>query len=257
MRPKKALGQNFLSDHNYRRKIAASLDLKATDRILEIGPGQGALTELIAGHCTELIVVEKDAELAPKLAERFVTQIKIINDDFLDVDLGDLLQPGGAFKTVGNLPYNAASPILIRLLENHACFSDLFLMFQKEVALRFVAKPGTRDYGLPTLWATVYSECRILFHLPPTVFFPKPKVHSSFVHFKIRPQPLVDAKLAPTFWNMARTLFQHRRKTASATLKEAGWSADKIGRLNLEKNARVETMSVADLIGMARSVADC
>lgn len=250
MRPKKSLGQNFLKDSHYRRKVIDSLSLSPTDVVLEIGPGLGALTESLVEKCAELILVEKDDQLAKDLREKFLGRknIEIITGDFLKIALPLFppLQKGGRgdLKTVGNLPYNVASQIFIRLIEYHTHFSDLYLMFQKEMAVRFVAKPSTKDYGLLTLWATIYTDAKILFHLPPNAFFPVPKVDSSFVHFKIKDTPLLTDEEAPKFFTLMRRLFQQRRKTIQSVVKEL--------KGLVPPTARAEAMTVTELIDLSR-----
>jgi 16S rRNA (adenine1518-N6/adenine1519-N6)-dimethyltransferase len=169
-RAKKSLGQNFLIDPNYKKKIATAVLSSKPVAALEIGPGLGAITDLLGTGGFPLILAEKDTRFVEGLTERHPTAV-ILNEDFMDVDLTaalhDLPKP---ITVVGNLPYNVASQIFIRLLDHHTEFSDLFLMFQKEVALRLTAKHDTRDYGLLALWAHYFTEAKILFHLPPSVF---------------------------------------------------------------------------------------
>lgn len=223
MHPKKSLGQNFLTDPNYKRKIIHAVESIKPQTILEIGPGRGALTSELAKICKKLWLVEKDDDLCDQLKQQFQqNNIDIFHDDFLNVNLNSIFNdPAQLITVVGNLPYNVASQIFIKLLENRKYFDHLFLMFQKEVAKRFVAKPKTKDYGLLSLWAQIYTDCKILFNLPPTVFFPKPKIHSSFVYFKIKEQPLIGDKEAPNFWVLMKKLFQQRRKTIKAVLKDS------------------------------------
>jgi 16S rRNA (adenine1518-N6/adenine1519-N6)-dimethyltransferase len=219
-RPKKSLGQNFLIDGNYQRKIVDAVKgANSSAHILEIGPGQGALTAHFVGMAKEYSAIEKDRDLVPVLIEKFSLENKVIHADFLEVDL-KFLKPQAPWIAAGNLPYNVASQIFIRLIEHREYFSDLFLMFQKEMALRFVALPRTKDYGLLSLWSQIYTDCKLLFHLPPTVFRPQPKVYSSFVHFKLKAQPLIGQSEEANFWPLMRRLFQQRRKTLGALLKK-------------------------------------
>lgn len=262
MRPKKSLGQNFLIDPNYKRKIVESLQIEEGDAILEIGPGRGVLTDELVERCQYLWIIEKDRELAKELFEKYHTKpnVKIITGDFLKCDLSFIKNcyydtRADKIKAVGNLPYNVASQIFIKLIENRKHFSDFFLMFQKEMALRFVAKPGTKDYGLLTLWSAIYTDCKILFHLPPTVFRPRPKVSSSFVRFKIKEKPLLDDSEANFFWKLMRTLFQQRRKTIQAVLRKTpGVSVEMrdLASLQLTPGTRAETLSAAELIELVR-----
>ncbi|MBI2340248.1 MAG: ribosomal RNA small subunit methyltransferase A [Deltaproteobacteria bacterium] len=250
--PKKSLGQNFLIDPNYRRKIIETVSPSLNDEIVEIGPGRGILTSELVGRCRHLWLVEKDASLAAALKTTYSDEPKatVLTADFLELDLKEIWgEPPRQMEVVGNLPYNVASQIFIRLIENRLYFSDLYLMFQKEMARRFTAEPRTRDYGLLTLWAKIYTECKIAFHLPPTAFRPRPKVDSSFVHFKIREEPLIPDKEAPAFFGLLRLLFQQRRKTIASALKAKNIS---IQSKKIPPNARAEELSVEELIRLAR-----
>lgn len=264
-RPKRSLGQNFLIDPNYKRKILGAVFAKTGSPILEIGGGKGILSNELAKTATHLWIVEKDRLLAQLLLEKFGDnqKVEVVCEDFLKLNLESDLKltfhgstgspcPGrgrGTVTVVGNLPYNVASQIFIKLMENRQYFSELFLMFQKEMALRFVAKPTTRDYGLLTLWAQIYTEPKILFHLPPTVFYPRPKVSSSFVSFKIRETPLISHEESLHFWKSMRTLFQKRRKTIRSALGKNYPATER------EYNdQRAEELTVIELIALARSL---
>jgi len=246
-RAKKSLGQNFLIDKNYQQKILFAVsDVNKSGYIVEIGPGQGALSQHLIPIAKHYLAIEKDRDLAALLKTTLSKPHQVVEGDFLKIPL-DFLGQSSQWIVVGNLPYNVASQIFIRLLEHRKFFCDLFLMFQKEMALRFVAKPGTKDYGLLTLWATIYTESKILFHLPPTVFRPQPKITSSFVHFKIKPEPLIQSKEETNFWPFVRNLFQHRRKTLASVLKT---QRDKLPSALVK--ARAEDLSVPDLISLFR-----
>lgn len=274
-RAKKSLGQNFLTDPNYKRKILDAVSVGGGRPILEIGGGRGILSGDLAERASRLCVVEKDRHLAEFLREKFRwnERVEVVCEDFLRVDMDLILKSplhgstsspcprpdtlslskgehtSGQIQAVGNLPYNVASQIFIRLVENRKFFSELFLMFQKEMALRFAAKPRTKDYGLLTLWAQIYTEPKILFHLPPTAFSPRPKVSSSFVHFRIKETPLISDEEAAGFWQLMRTLFQKRRKMIRSALgKSCSETTGKWG------SRRVEELSTAELIALSRSL---
>lgn len=253
MHAKKSLGQNFLIDPNYRRKIVAALSPRPQDSILEIGPGKGVLSDEIANQCDRLWMVEKDRHLASLLSQHFAdnARAEVISGDFLTIPLSFLGPPEGRVRVIGNLPYNRASQIFLRMIENRHYFDEFFLMFQKEVAARFMAQPKTRDYGLLTLWGGLYTECKILFHLPPTAFRPRPKVTSSLVHFKIKLSPLLKDDEAPFFWSLMRRLFQHRRKTIRQVLRK--WQIDEA----LPSRTRAEELDVESLIRLASVLHQC
>lgn len=232
-RPRRSLGQNFLIDPNYRRKIIAAIrkDYEG-ETVIEIGPGRGALTEGLALFAKELVLIEKDALLAGELRKRFHAcgNVRVINEDFLKVDLEGVTATriGVAKKplVIGNLPYNVASQILIRLLRHNERYKRLYLMFQKEVAQRCLAAPGTRQYGILTVWTRLFSEPKKLFDLPPTAFRPRPKVTSRFVRFDLLGRAY---EAEAGFIEFVRVLFQQRRKMIKSrvTGKEtaaAAWS---------------------------------
>ncbi len=252
---KKSLGQNFLSDPNSIRKIIRYIQAESNKNILEIGPGRGALTGHLSEFAHNLVLVEKDKSLYELLQGAQAARqsmaldchnITLHNADFLDLDLSTIIPQGKTFIAVGNLPYNVASPILIKLFKSSSFFSDFYLMFQKEVAIRLVAKPSTKDYSLLTVWTQVYAQAEILFDLPPTVFRPRPKVTSSFVHFKLRQKPLVDEDHRERFFNFVAHLFQKRRKTILSAMK--GREGIDTLKMLLEDKQRAETMSVDELL---------
>lgn len=256
---KKSLGQNFLIDQNFIRKILAAIK-KSIDQSLnpvvggiEIGPGQGALTKGLSTLFDPLLVVEKDDRFINELQNKFIERMSqgkffIGHGDFLTANLEKLCAEfKGKAMVVGNLPYNVASPILIYLLKNRERFSKLFLMFQKEVALRIVATPSTKDYSLLSVWAQAFSVPTLLFDLPPSVFNPRPRVFSSFVEFTILDTPLVDnADVAP-FMDWVAKLFQNRRKTMRSTLKRIYPQETPYRFSHLPENLRAETLSVVEL----------
>lgn len=257
MYAKKSLGQNFLSDGNYIRKIIQAVSPSSNHDILEIGPGRGAITSELVGRCRHLWCVEKDQPLADLLKEKYLgdSKIKIIEGDFLKIDFEEIFKLGEKnIRVAGNLPYNVGAPILIKLLKNGKYFSELFLMFQKEVAKRIVAKPSTKDYSLLTVWSEIYADRKILFDLPPTVFKPVPKVTSSFVHFKLRNEPLIESKYADDFFIWIARLFQQRRKTILSVLKGMqDINLEKVKKI-LPAQVRAEALSVQELVSLFKQV---
>lgn len=216
---KRSLGQNFLSDPNYRRKIAtAALNhVGEGDTILEIGPGRGALSDILVASKRPIILVEKDDKLALSLAQRYVGRpgLEIINTDFLEIDITSLSQ--SPLVVIGNLPYNISTQILIELLKNFQKAKALILMFQKEVAQRCVAKPGCKDFGPLAIWCSLFSQAKIIFDVPPSAFLPRPKITSSVVEFL--PSGLLYDEGQQKFIDFARKLFTHRRKKISNNIK--------------------------------------
>lgn len=245
-RAKKSLGQNFLVDGNYQTKIANAIFRKYQDEpIIEIGPGQGALTQHLIAKASSLILVEKDRDLAHHLNEQFKNndKVTVIQGDFLEVNLDDHLKTNQKHFVIGNLPYNISSQILIKLFQHSNLFQSLFLMFQKEVALRCLAKHGGKDFGMLAIWVQLFAKGEKLFDLPPTVFRPRPKVMSSFVQFDLLN---TDYGAHEKFLEFCRILFTQRRKKISTTLKNFNLLCDNLAHHPQMSvlDARIEDLSL-------------
>lgn len=190
-RPPK-LGQHFLRNPGLRQRIVASLALAPHDLVVEIGPGHGEMTEMLAEHARHVVAIEIDARLAAKLRERLEGQasIEILQADVLAADLPDLCRRHASEQcfVFGNLPYYITSPILHRLFSFAASIRGMALLMQREVAERLVAQPGSRAYGYLTVLTRLYTEPRIALNVPPGAFSPPPKVDSALVEFRMIPQ---------------------------------------------------------------------
>lgn len=217
--PKKSLGQNFLQDPNIIRKIVDTVQPLPDETIVEIGPGRGAITSYLAGKCRELILIEFDQNLADTLQKEYETDrhVRIIRDDILKTDWKEFLP---ADKIVGNLPYNISSQILFTLYKHAMDVGEAVFMVQKEFARRLVAEPSTKDYGIMTILTRLYGQAEILFHIPPTVFFPRPKVDSSLVRIRLDSDNNQDIDDKAFFHQLVRTAFNQRRKTLRNSLKK-------------------------------------
>lgn len=213
---KRSLGQNFLVDPNFQRKIveAARAD-DAGGTVIEIGPGRGALTRHLREFAKRLVLIEKDRALAENLTTEF-PGAEVVNADFMDWDLNALPNGGGAI-VVANLPYNVSTQILLKLLKNMRKFSSLVLMFQKEVALRCASAPGSRDFGILSAWCRLLSEPKKLFDVPPNAFRPRPNVVSSVVKFTPSGTPY-DAD-QEKFMDFVKLIFSQRRKKIGGLIK--------------------------------------
>lgn len=263
MRPaKRSLGQNFLVDPVVARRICDAAAIGPDDPVLEIGPGRGALTGILVHLTQRLVVLEKDDELAAALADRFAggPRVTVVHADALDWDL-DALRSGRRWKVVANLPYNVATPIALRLLGRCDLFADLVLMFQREVALRFAAAPGTSEYGIPTVIARVYADAWPLFAVQPGSFRPRPEVVSTVVRFRLRQAPLVPHGEMPAFERVVRSAFHARRKTLVNSLarapdlslsQEALRSACEAA--GIDPGRRAETLSVEEFRALAARI---
>ncbi len=256
---RKSLGQNFLLDLNLTAKIArAAGDLTGSD-VLEIGPGPGGLTRgLLAEGARHVLAVEKDARCLPALdeiAQAYPGRLTVLNADALDIDPLEHLSP--PIRIVANLPYNVGTELLIRWLTPPAwppAWDSLTLMFQREVADRIVAQPGSKAYGRLAILAQWRCEARIVMHLPPSAFTPPPKVSSAVVHLAALPQPRYPADPAILERVVAKA-FNQRRKMLRAALK--GLAPDIEDRLiaaGIAPTDRAETVDLERFCALARTL---
>ncbi len=250
IRPKKSLGQNFLRDDNIARNIVASLHLLPDDVVLEIGPGEGALTKYLVPQLSRLTVVEVDDRIVRRMEELFNNKdISIIHRDFLKTDLGEIAaeRNSTAIRIIGNIPYNITSPILFHILDNRSRVTDATLMMQKEVAHRLVAKPNTKDYGILAVFSQLFSDVEILFDVSPACFYPPPKVTSSVVRINLLPAPRFEMSDEHFFRRMVRSVFGKRRKTLRNSLS---YFVDEIPSLPAEfdLSRRPEDLSIQELV---------
>jgi 16S rRNA (adenine1518-N6/adenine1519-N6)-dimethyltransferase len=213
---KKKLGQNFLTDRNITRKIVASSKALREDNILEIGPGFGALTREIVEICPVFTVVEKDPKLAAFIRTEY-PGINVIEADFLETDL-ELLAKDKPLRVLGNIPYSITSPILFKLLEQRRHILSATLMMQHEVAMRIVAKPSTKDYGILAVQMQAFCDVTYLFKVGRKVFRPQPGVDSAVLSMIPKKESPVDD--AEGFRRFVRIAFHQRRKTLLNNLKE-------------------------------------
>lgn len=256
---KKSLGQNFLLDLNLTAKIARLAgDLSECD-VLEIGPGPGGLTRgLLAEGARRVLAIEKDTRCMTALAEigaAYPGQLEVINGDALEVNpLAHLTPP---IRIAANLPYNVGTELLIRWLTPKdwpPFWTSLTLMFQKEVAQRIVAEPGSKAYGRLALLAQWRTDTQIVLHLPPEAFSPPPKVHSAVVHLTALPEPRFPAD-AKTLERVVAKAFNQRRKMLRAALK--GLAPDLEDRLlasGIKPTDRAETVTLEQFCALARNI---
>jgi len=242
-RPKKKWGQNFLRNRGAVEKIVAAVEPQPDEVIVEIGPGEGVLTEKLIDYPNEIIAVEIDPELAANLRTRFGSRITVLNEDALEVAL-----PTRPFRAVGNLPYNVATPILRRVVTSPNLRRAVFTL-QKEVADRLVARASTEPYGFLTLFVQLYANARTLMTLDPGSFHPPPKVRSAVVVLDPDVKPYASEELI----DLISAAFRMRRKTLVNNL--AGWRG--IGRegaiagvaaTDLEPAVRAEQLTLADFV---------
>jgi 16S rRNA (adenine1518-N6/adenine1519-N6)-dimethyltransferase len=208
--PKKRLGQNFLVDKRAISRIVDACELSQDEVILEIGPGQGALTRVLLPCVKGIVAVEADRTLAERLRMDFEGRELIVHqDDILKIDLSKI---PGPLKVVGNIPYNISTPIIARILENRAMFTSLFMTLQYEFGARLVAKPGSKDYSSLSCFVQMFAEPKLLFKIPPAAFRPMPKVTSCFMRLDVRREPAEMVEDEAAFVTVVRQAFQQRRK---------------------------------------------
>ena len=246
----RALGQHFLTDTSALDRIFAVLDIDASDHVLEIGPGAGALTTRLGREAGSVVAVEVDRDLATSLKAR-LPHVDVVCADALKADLAGLLDRPGARRrrVVGNLPYNIVSPLLGRLFEMGA--DDMHFMVQAEVARRLAAAPGSKIYGRLSVIAQWHCSIESLFELGPGSFSPPPKVRSAFVRLRLRPLPDRLACDAVALHRVVRTAFAQRRKTLANALESVpvDWTA-----LPIDPRDRPENLSVADFVAIANGL---
>ena len=247
--PKKSLGQNFLRNEGAAERIAAALDTQPGELILEIGPGEGVLTRRLFRYRNEVMVIELDHVLAAGLSERFPGENLVV----VEGDATDYPLPERTFRAVGNLPYNAGTPILKRVIASPFCQRAVF-MLQKEVVDRIVANPGTREYGSFTVYVQLLATVSVLLTLNPGSFFPAPKVRSSVV--VLDPRSMILQSSADAVVALASVSFQMRRKTLLNNLigyrgmtRERAMEA--IEKANFDPGIRAEQLSIADFDRLA------
>jgi 16S rRNA (adenine1518-N6/adenine1519-N6)-dimethyltransferase len=254
LRADKRLGQHFLLDSNLLRRIVATAGDLSGRTVLEIGPGPGGLTRaLLASPAARIIAVERDPRCLlalQELAEAAGDRLKLIAADALTIDLAELT--ARPLTVVANLPYNIGTPLLLRWLDRLDCLERLTLMFQREVAARIVASPGTRAYGRLSVLVQWLCEARSVMHLPARAFVPPPKVASSLIQLTPRPQPLAPADKSCLVRVLAAA-FQQRRKMLRVSLRSLGERADALlEAADVPPTARAEEIDIAGFCRLAR-----
>jgi 16S rRNA (adenine1518-N6/adenine1519-N6)-dimethyltransferase len=244
---KRSLGQNFLVDQNYVKKIVAALDLKDTDTVIEIGPGRGAITELLVESGANVTAVELDRDFVPMLREQFAVNdnFSVVEADAAQVDFQELLPKSlDSVKLVANLPYYISTPILQHLSSQRHLFERLILMFQKEVVDRITAEPGDSDRGFLTVLVEAAFSVEKLFDVPPAAFRPIPKVTSSVARFKPMASAIKDEK---AFRDLASAAFAQKRKTILNNLKaDYPHAAQALEASGIDARRRAETLTLPE-----------
>lgn len=273
IRAKKSLGQNFLTDTRVSRQIVDSVSPRPTDIIIEIGPGTGALTGLLAQHAGRVVAVELDRRLGGELSGKLkhFENVSVVWDDALTLDWDELVrraksdfkpEQGGAepprVRVVANLPYYISTAIIERLLAERSRIFDMTLMLQKEVVERITSGPGSRDYGYLSVLVQYHCAASKLLDVPPSAFKPAPNVDSAVVRLTFRERPAVGVNDEARFFAVVRACFAQRRKTILNNLKAAASqitftspAEDALRAAGVEPKRRAETLSLAEFGALA------
>ena len=262
---KKSFGQHFL-EPVWAEKVVRAAAVAAHDMILEIGPGRGAITHLLAAQVAHVAAFEIDRDLVPRLKATAPPNVTIVQGDFLDQSADGIravlraagLGPG-TLRVVGNLPYNVASPILFKLLAlrgDGLPIGDAQVMLQREVADRLTAPPGTKDYGVLSVLIRHHADADRVLTLPPGAFRPSPKVHSAVVRLRFHP-PDPAPRDADVFTAMTRAIFTRRRKTLANALQayRSGGIDAALQRAGLDGRRRPETLTIGELVELSDALA--
>ena len=217
-RPNKGLGQNYLIDGNILDKIIVATDITEGDRVLEIGPGLGALTQALIGSCAPVIAIEKDPTMVVHLKATF-PDLNLMESDVLNVNLPELFS-NGINKIAANLPYSVGSRFIVDVLESNPLPERMVFMVQKEVADRLVAQPGGKAFGPLAIWSQLNFEVKNIKNVSPNCFMPAPKVSSAVVQFVKRPAPIAEVTDYPRFKNLIKRVFSQRRKQIGSNLRK-------------------------------------
>jgi 16S rRNA (adenine1518-N6/adenine1519-N6)-dimethyltransferase len=250
---RKRFGQHFLHDRNIIDRILRSVNPQVGENLVEIGPGQGALTYPLLKACKKLIAIELDRDLVPILkreSERY-GELDVINADILEFELASL-DRHKTYRLVGNLPYNISTPLMFHLLESVKQIHDMHFMVQKEVALRIVAAPGDANYGRLSVMLQYRSACQYLFDVPPGSFRPPPKVDSAVVRLIPLAAPEHDIGEYGNFSAIVQAAFGQRRKTISNSLKSM-LDRDQIIACDIDPRLRAENLSIAEFASLSRA----
>ncbi len=243
--PKRHLGQVFLYDPSILRRIIQVAQLSQEDLIVEIGPGLGRLTKMLAERVKNIIAIELDEKLFEELKIQFAdcNNVELIYGDALKYSYEKLPE----FKVVANIPYYITTPLIFRLLDTRKNLKSMTLTIQREVAERIVAAPGGKDYGVLSVMVQYYTEPNLKFIIPKGAFRPVPKIDSALVHFNILEKPPVRIEDQKFFLRVVKTAFSQRRKMLSNALKSLRKDIkDKLAEAGIDSNRRPETLSIEE-----------
>ncbi len=261
--PRKRFGQNFLQDTSIIDRITAAVQPQPNQRLVEIGPGLGALTESLISSGCSLDVIELDRDLVPGLLASFSLKpgFRLHSADALTFDFNSLLENSNAspgkgnqqLRVVGNLPYNIATPLIFKLLEDSSIIQDMHFMLQLEVAQRLAASPGSKNWGRLGIMAQYHCQVEHLFDVPPHAFRPPPKVQSAIVRLTPWPESPWPPCSEPLLRTLVKAAFAQRRKTLRNNLKEI-IDSSRLEELGVDPGARAETLELTQFIEIANAI---
>ncbi|HJZ67133.1 MAG TPA: 16S rRNA (adenine(1518)-N(6)/adenine(1519)-N(6))-dimethyltransferase RsmA [Blastocatellia bacterium] len=276
IKAKKSLGQNFLTDRGVARRIVDAVAPLPKDIVIEIGPGTGALTRMLAERCGKVVAVEIDARLVDELRSKFKAEnLSILNADALSVDWDEMIAEAisssrvgrgsnpdeGRVRIVANLPYFISTPIIERLLSLGRQLFDMTLMLQKEVADRITTGPGSKEYGYLSVMVQYHCDALKLFEVPPSAFTPAPKVRSAVIRLTVREQPRVEVADEKKFFAFVRAAFAQRRKTILNNLKAAARALEftsgvesAVEATSVSPQRRAETLSLTEFAALYQAL---
>lgn len=252
-RPRKRFGQHFLTSSEVIEQIVSAIAPREGETIVEIGPGQAAITDPLAALATELHAIEFDRDLAGRLIKRFSNNDKVTihQADALDFDFSRL---GDKLRVVGNLPYNISTPLLFHLLNFKTCIEDAHFMLQKEVVDRMCASPGSKSYGRLTVMLGCQMEMVPLFEVPPEAFSPPPRVTSSVIRMRPVAEPGIAIQDTDLLASIVRSAFSMRRKTLRNALQGVVEATD-LAAVDIDAGIRPEQVPIPDWIALANHIA--
>lgn len=265
-RAKKRLGQNFLVDETYARRIVEALSPRADETVIEIGPGRGALTSRLVDRAGRVVAVEFDRELVPVLRERFGARdnFKLVEADALELDFCSVVEPASSARVVANLPYNISTAILQRLIEQRRCVSEMVLMLQREVVERITSAPGSSERGYLTVLVEAFCGTEALFDVPPGAFRPVPKVWSTVARLRVRESAALGLNerlflrvVSAGFAQKRKTIFNNLRSSPEdlrALVESAGGASALLETVGVEPQRRAESLTVGEWAGLARAL---
>ena len=255
-RARKRFGQHFLHDTSVVARIVRAIGARPGERLVEIGPGLGALTGALLESCENLDVIALDRDLAAKLQADYQgdPRVRVHTGDALKYDFRQLAAPGERLRVVGNLPYNVSTPLLFHLLDQAAVIEDMHFMLQREVVGRLVAQPGGKDYGRLTVMVRLNCDSEKLFDVGAGAFRPAPRVTSAVVHLRVRRDPAVALVEFAAFKGLVTHLFSRRRKTLRNSLR-GRLSESELESLGIDPDARPETLDLSAFAVLANALA--